>query len=154
MSPICTCGLLKVRKVGTSIVGGHEVCNKCGLPLEHSPAWHSPALVDEDRVTTLQMLPGHRITSLHGVVTELTATSGWTATSKGNSALKNAMKALRTTAGALSANAIVGLSATTFAAGGGITTVFGGDAVGVLLVGTAVTVEEETPVPPQLVRDS
>lgn len=34
MSQVCSCGLLKVRKVGTSTVDGFEVCNNCGRPLE------------------------------------------------------------------------------------------------------------------------
>ena len=34
MSTICTCGLLKVRKVGTSTVDGIEVCNNCHRPIE------------------------------------------------------------------------------------------------------------------------
>ena len=57
------------------------------------------------------------------------------------------MSQLRQTAGALGANAIVGLSGSTFAAGGGITNMLGGDAVGVLLIGTAVLVERVEEVP-------
>jgi hypothetical protein len=34
MAQVCNCGLLKVRKVGTSTVDGFEVCNNCGRPLE------------------------------------------------------------------------------------------------------------------------
>lgn len=34
MSYVCTCGLLKVRKVGTSTVDGIDVCNNCGRPIE------------------------------------------------------------------------------------------------------------------------
>jgi hypothetical protein len=48
---------------------------------------------------------------------------------------------LRKVAGSARANAIVGLHASTFGAHGGITNVLGGDAVGVLLMGTAVIVE-------------
>ena len=44
-------------------------------------------------------------------------------------------------ADAMGANAIVGLSGSPFGAGGGITSAFGGDAVGILLLGTAVEIE-------------
>jgi uncharacterized protein YbjQ (UPF0145 family) len=91
-----------------------------------------------ERVTTLHELPGYRIATVVGVVTELSATSGFTATSKGNVALDQAMANLRRTASERGANAVVGLSASTFGARGGVTGALGGDAVGVLLVGTAV----------------
>lgn len=39
------------------------------------------------------------------------------------------------------ADAVVGLTSSAFGAAGGITSGFGGDAVGVLLIGTAVLVE-------------
>jgi uncharacterized protein YbjQ (UPF0145 family) len=93
----------------------------------------------------LHVLPGYRILDVLGVVSELSATSGWTATSKGGTALQNAMEQLRRTAGSMGANAIVGLTGSTFGAGGGITSVFGGDAVGVLLIGTAAIVESDSP---------
>ena len=35
---ICTCGLLQVRKAGTSEIEGRMHCNRCGLPLEFDPA--------------------------------------------------------------------------------------------------------------------
>jgi uncharacterized protein YbjQ (UPF0145 family) len=94
-------------------------------------------------MTTLAVVPGHRVTRSHGVVTELAATSGFTATAKGNVALDTAMENLRRSAARLNANAIVGLHSSAFGAAGGITSAFGGDAVGVLLMGTAVTVEAE-----------
>jgi hypothetical protein len=97
-------------------------------------------MVSEQMVTTLLTVPGYVVTHNRGIVTELAAAAGWTATSKGNEALSDAMTALRRTAGALKANAIVGVSASTFGARGGITNALGGDAVGVLLVGTAVSV--------------
>ena len=63
---------------------------------------------------------------------------------KGNWALDKAIQGLCVEAASRGANAIVGLSATTFGAhGGGITSGFGGDAVGVLLLGTAVVVLRE-----------
>jgi uncharacterized protein YbjQ (UPF0145 family) len=92
------------------------------------------------RIVTLQALPGYRIVEVLGVVTELTSASGWTASSKGNSALDRAKSGLVHTALGLGANAIVGLSTATFGAHGGLTSGLGGDAVGILLSGTAVRV--------------
>jgi uncharacterized protein YbjQ (UPF0145 family) len=113
-----------------------------------------PARVDPvpaQRVTTLPALPGYRIVRVVGAITELSATSGFTATSKGTSALDNAMRSLRLTAAESGANAIVGLAGSAFGAAGGITSAFGGDAVGVLLIGTAVVVEaDDQPRPPAL----
>jgi hypothetical protein len=103
------------------------------------------ASIDPDHVTTLQCLPGYKTIRALGVVSELGAASGFTASSKGATALERAMFAISRSAEALGANAIVALSASSFGAGGGITSAFGGDAVGVLLVGSAVTVEPLTP---------
>lgn len=100
-----------------------------------------PPMVDPRMVTTLQTLPGHRTVAVLGVVSELSATSGWTASSKGGTALENAMYQLRRTAASMGANAILGVVASSFGAGGGITNMLGGDAVGVLLLGTAVATE-------------
>ena len=94
-------------------------------------------------VVTLDHLPGHRIVEVYGVVTEIESASGWTASSKGNAALDRALQDLVATAEALGANAIVGFSAATFGAHGGITSGMGGDAVGVLLSGTAVLVVQD-----------
>ena len=74
-----------------------------------------------ERVTTLASLPGFRVTRMLGVVSELASDSGWTASSKGTSALSSAMEGLNRTARSLGANAILGLSATTFGAHAGIT---------------------------------
>jgi uncharacterized protein YbjQ (UPF0145 family) len=143
---ICNCGLLKQTKVGTTNHDGIELCNACGLPIHLTPATDTERVgVHLDRVTTLATLPGYLITKGLGVVTELSATSGLTATMKGTAALDAAMTALCSTAGAMRANAIVGLTSSVFGAGGGITSAFGGDAVGVLLVGTAVVVEPLNP---------
>jgi uncharacterized protein YbjQ (UPF0145 family) len=100
--------------------------------------------IDPEKVTTLQTLPGYETIRALGVVSELGAASGFTAGSKGATALERAMSALRGRAEELGANAIVALSASTFGAGGGITSAFGGDAVGVLLMGSAVMVEPLT----------
>ena len=67
--------------------------------------------------------------------------SGWTASTKGRGALERAFPDLVTAAERLGANAVIGVQASTFGAAGGITSAFGGDAVGVLVLGTAVTIE-------------
>jgi uncharacterized protein YbjQ (UPF0145 family) len=141
---ICNCGLVKQVKVGTTDHDGIDVCNACGLPIKLTIAATASAVsikVRLDHVTTLQTLPGYTITRVLGVVTELSATSGLTATQKGTAALEAGMASLCVAAGAMGANAILGLTSSTFGAAGGITSTFGGDAVGVLLVGTAAVVE-------------
>jgi uncharacterized protein YbjQ (UPF0145 family) len=121
---------------------------------QRSTQANSPALpmysggVSTSMVTTLPHLPGYSIVRALGPVSVLSGSSGFTATSKGNTALNAAMKSLRDAAGGMRANAIVGLNASAFGAAGGITSAFGGDAVGVLLVGTAVLVEPEKTPPP------
>jgi uncharacterized protein YbjQ (UPF0145 family) len=142
---ICSCGLLKVRKAGTHVVDGHEVCNICERPLQFTPEGiAATAPIAMEMVTTLDFIPGYVIERSCGLVTELTSAAGFTAASKGKDAFGSAMPSLLAQTRRLGGNAIVGLKASTFAAGGGITNVLGGDAVGVLLMGTAVTVVEET----------
>jgi uncharacterized protein YbjQ (UPF0145 family) len=51
------------------------------------------------------------------------------------------MGELQQAAGDMGATAVLSLTTSSFGAGGGITSVFGGDAVGVLLVGSAVVVQ-------------
>ena len=145
-----------ICQLGHSVPDGTTAryCPKCSSRLVHIDTFEGRRAVAaadaersaappirRDRISTLPSLPGHSIIAVHGVVSEVAATSGWTATSKGSSALDNAMNRLMASAGLMSANAVVGLSASAFGAGGGITNVLGGDAVGVLLLGTAVTVE-------------
>ena len=148
---VCSCGLIKQGRAGTSERDGVRVCNACGLPAELSdvlaggPISASAQPLAPSRITTLPSLPGYRVTALLGVVSELTSASGWTASSKGNSAMAAAMSGLNRTARAMGADAVIGLTATTFGAHGGITSGLGGDAVGVLLMGTAVRIEGEAP---------
>jgi uncharacterized protein YbjQ (UPF0145 family) len=92
------------------------------------------------KLATLSYYPGHRIERTHGVVTGIGSLSGWTAASKGRGATQKAFPDLVAAARRLGANAIVGLQGSPFGAGGGITNMLGGDAVGVLLMGTAVTI--------------
>jgi uncharacterized protein YbjQ (UPF0145 family) len=99
--------------------------------------------IPRSRIVTLDHVPGHRVRDVLGLVTELTSASGWTAKIKGNTALEGALGNLVDSAVELGANAIIGVQAATFGAGGGITNVVGGDAVGVLITGTAVFVEKE-----------
>lgn len=141
---LCTCGETKRKQAGVFQKDGRSTCNNCHLPIEWARApdrtpIHRPVPVS--MVTTLSGLPGYKVVEHLGVVTELTATSGFTATMKGSVALDRAMTNLRESAGQMKATAILGLQSMPFAAGGGITSAFGGDAVGVLLLGTAVVVE-------------
>ena len=149
---ICHCGEIKQRKSGTYTENAVDYCNNCRKPADVKAAMAASGYtvdsvtdhlmpVKSSRVTTLHELPGHRITEVQGVVSMLGSASGWTASSKGNNALNEALIGLRQAAAQLGGNAIVGLTSSTFGARGGVTSVVGGDAVGVLLVGTAVTVE-------------
>jgi uncharacterized protein YbjQ (UPF0145 family) len=141
---VCGCGLIKQNKVGTTMNDGVESCNSCGLPIAPTLAAiaaTAATVIRPEFVTTLPTLPGYRVVKVLGVVTELAATSGLTATAKGTSALERGMAALRNSAAAMHANAVIGLTGSAFGAAGGITSAFGGDAVGVLLIGTAAVVE-------------
>jgi uncharacterized protein YbjQ (UPF0145 family) len=147
---ICNCGLNERKKQGTFFQDDVEYCGKCRRPLllgsdAIARAAATRTALATMQVTTLQTLPGFRITAVRDVVSVLSGSSGFTATTKGNDALAIAMKGLRQAAADIGGNAIVGLTGSTFGAGGGVTSVFGGDAVGVLLMGTAVTVEPVTP---------
>jgi hypothetical protein len=138
----CYCGLIKQKKAGTTArADGVEVCNTCQRPVEAVVHTRPQTRILADHVTTLPELPGYTTIRSLGVVTELSSASGFTASSKGATALERAMAALRHSAEAMGADAIVDLSASAFGAGGGITGALGGDAVGVLLTGTAVEVE-------------
>src|SRR4051794_1218749 len=100
---ICSCGLIKQSKAGTSVdAGGVERCNNCLKPVSSQAAVRvGPAAwsaVSSDMMTTLATVPGHRVVRSYGVVTELAATSGFTATAKGNVALDTAMENLRRSA--------------------------------------------------------
>jgi uncharacterized protein YbjQ (UPF0145 family) len=138
MSTNCNCGPSKRSKLGTAVgPSGVKRCRACGRPVEVDPG----DAVPPDRMSTLAEIPGHRVVRTLGVVSELSSASGFTAGLKGNMALGSAMIRLRRSAAALGGNAIVGLNANVFGAAGGITSVLGGDAVGVLLIGTAVLIE-------------
>lgn len=140
MAAVCTCSLLRTLAVGTRTVDGVQFCNSCELPtsVEHVEA--HPA-VSPRMMSTTPDLPGHRVVAVHGVVHELAATSGTTASSKGDRALDAVMAKLARAAAEVGANAVIGISVNPFGAAGGITSAFGGDAVGALAIGTAVTVE-------------
>lgn len=87
---ICNCGLIKQSKAGTRLDNlGVERCNNCQRPATIEAGYRSgpatSAAVSPDMMTTLDHLPGHRVVKSHGVVTELSATAGFTAESKGTS---------------------------------------------------------------------
>ena len=115
------------------------LCPSCyAARKEHRDA---PVMISREMMTTLPTLPGHAVLQNCGVVSVLTATSGWTAAAKGNEALGNAWQELSVAAGKQEgANAVVGIAAAPFAAKGGITSVVGGEAVGILITGSAVRV--------------
>ncbi len=144
---ICGCGLVKQSKAGTYTESDAAYCRSCLKPISVplTAGALRQRLVSPANITTLHALPGHRITAVHGVVSMLSGSSGFTATAKGNDALSGALSGLMARAAGMGGNAVVGLSGSTFGAGGGITSAFGGDAIGVLLLGTAVTVESDAP---------
>jgi uncharacterized protein YbjQ (UPF0145 family) len=87
--------------------------------------------------STLESIPGYEVVEHHGVVGTVASTAGKRAVKKGSDSLQGAMQDLRERAWNQGANAIVGLHAAPFGAStGGMM----GDAVGVLLLGTAVTI--------------
>jgi len=149
MTTICTCDSAERRAAGVKEVGGVERCGNCGRPTSQIPveykAWMDsesrPASVQETFVTTLQALDGQQVVESFGVVTSISSSAGRGAQAKGSIAMESAMVSLRRAAGDRGANAVVGLQVAPFAAsvGGNF-----GDAVGILLAGTAVRVEQLT----------
>lgn len=94
-----------------------------------------------ERMTTLESLPNHRIVRVCGLVSYVSSDSGWTASTKGNNALEGAFQEIGRQGRSLQADAIVGVSISAFGARGGVTSMVGGDAVGIAIVGTAVVTE-------------
>lgn len=111
-----------------------------------APSDPAPREVPTDKVTTMTAVPGTEVVRSLGVVTALSSSSVWTAGHKGQTALDAALTRLRVSAHDMGANAVVGLQVSAFGAAGGVTSVVGGDAVGVVLVGTAVKVRPLTEV--------
>jgi uncharacterized protein YbjQ (UPF0145 family) len=126
MSGVCGCGLIKQSKVGTTVRGdGVEVCNNCQQRVRFDPAdiaSQASRRVAPDRVTTLSSLPGYRTVRALGVVNALDSASGFTAGSKGNTALSSALTMLYERASELGGNAVLGLVTATFGAGSGCRT--------------------------------
>lgn len=110
-------------------------------PPPKRPANTYRAPLAHSRMTTLPELPMSRIIKVCGLVSYVAADSGWTATSKGNNALEGAFDEIGRQASDLGADAVVGIALAAFGARGGVTSVVGGDAVGIALVGTAVVTE-------------
>lgn len=118
------------------------VCDEC---LEHRRAVRAgeiapPVLVPASMTSTLAELPGYRIAAVLGLVsgTGSATIHAGNAADKGRSALGDAQVQLASAGGLLGAGAILGVTVSAYGAsiGGGM-----GDAVGVTLMGTAVTVE-------------
>lgn len=155
VKPDQTCGCLPTRRAsfGTHVVNAIEYCCSCGGYVDagadaaritaHEAATGAKQTprIPAGRITTLNSLPGHEITESLGLVSALQSSSGFTAGAKGRTALGAVLTEFSQQALAVGANAVVGVHFATFGAAGGITSALGGDAVGVLMVGTAVVAE-------------
>ncbi len=89
-------------------------------------------------MATLPELPGYVVTEIHGVVTAVSTQNVKGSKGKAVDSLETAMYEIRAAAWDKGGNAVLGLKTSTFAAsiGGAM-----GDAVGVVVVGTAVVLE-------------
>ena len=142
----CECDSRDTYILSQRVYNGAEAhCKECGKPIKVSSKKSAFAeethKLDQITVVSTPDIPGHRVTAVLGLVTDLTGASGLTAGIKGREALTGALRGLRSAAHKKGANAIIGMNASVFGAGGGLTNVFGGDAVGVMLIGTAVIIE-------------
>lgn len=98
---------------------------------------------DDDLIlVTIEQIPGYEITEIVGLVSQLVGSSGLTAGVKGREAKSGALRALRESARKMDADAVIGINFSAFGAAGGLTNMFGGDAVGVLVSGTAVKINK------------
>lgn len=88
-------------------------------------------------------LPGYTITKVLGLVSSVDSDAVWTASSKGQNALDASIAALVAQAKSINADAIIGLHMAAYGARGGVTSMVGGDAVGVIVWGTAVQASRE-----------
>lgn len=140
----CRCDPMYRLGSKDSILNGARFCGKCNLKLAWLPKQVEPEPEDDPDLvlTTIDYVPGYRITAVLGLVSQLAGSSGLTAGVKGREAKSGALRALSQSANNLNANAVIGISFSAFGAGGGLTNVFGGDAVGVLVSGTAVRIEK------------
>jgi uncharacterized protein YbjQ (UPF0145 family) len=93
----------------------------------------------------MDSIPGYRIVRTLGIVSAIGSNSGLTAKEKGDIADDRAQDILLKAAAAVGANAVLRVIPSAFGAAGGITSAFGGDAVGILYVGTAAVIEQEEP---------
>lgn len=91
-------------------------------------------------MTTLAYVPGFQTVRALGLISAVGSASGWTASAKGADARISALLGLGRSAAELGSSAVIGVQVSSFGARGGMTTVVGGDAVGVMLLGTAVWV--------------
>ena len=140
----CRCDPYARMGKGEVVENGVKLCGKCKKKL----AWRAKSQVEpEDEndqliLVTIDYVPGHRIVEVLGLVTQLVGSSGLTAGVKGREAKSGALRALSKSAKQMDADAVIGIQFSAFGAGGGLTNVFGGDAVGVLVSGTAVRIEQ------------
>ena len=127
---------------GEYIEEGKRYCGKCKKKL----AWRSKLDMQADEedddliLVTIEQIPGYEITEIVGLVSQLVGSSGLTAGVKGREAKSGALRALRESARKMDADAVIGINFSAFGAAGGLTNMFGGDAVGVLVSGTAVKI--------------
>jgi uncharacterized protein YbjQ (UPF0145 family) len=125
---------------------GVKHCGKCKQKI----AWKSKVDIqaEEDNddliLVTVDQIPGYEITEIVGLVSQLVGSSGLTAGVKGREAKSGALRALRESARKMDADAVIGINFSAFGAAGGLTNMFGGDAVGVLVSGTAVKIMKIT----------
>lgn len=148
---VCQQGSTWRARFGTYLLDGVEFCCSCGGKVsQEADEQHENAeaerlsaqgMIQREMITTLSELPGYRIVKHHGIVSVVSSASGWTAAAKGQSAASQSWREIAMSAVALGGNAVVGIQLSAFGARGGITNVVGGDAVGVVVAGSVVTVE-------------
>ena len=150
----CRCTRDMLVFITNKRVGDKEVCGNCRqevMPFEpedvRPPAVSFSIGDDVTRardvlLVTTDSVAGFEIVEVLGLVSHLAGASGFTAGMKGREAKESALDSLRQQAFHNGATAIVGVRFSAFGAGGGITNVLGGDAVGVLVSGTAVVLSK------------
>lgn len=97
--------------------------------------------VEDSMITTLESLPGYRLIRTLGVVSAIDSNAGFSARTKGRGAFSGTFNQLLEQAWSMVRNAVLGLSISSFGAGGGSTNVLGGDSVGMTVYRTAAIVE-------------
>ncbi len=114
-------------------------------PDERRDAYEASLQEIQSNITTLQTLPGHRITASHGVVYASMSHTKWKANTQKKrltTAFDGALALLLEEAHGRQANAIVGLQFAANSSEGG-TAVLGGSSDAIIVMGSAVTVVPE-----------